>query len=284
MALVTAKDLLTPRVPGRAVGAFNVHNMEDVQAVVWAAEEMGTPVIVMASESALKYAGVPYIARLVQTAAEQVSVPIALQLDHGHSLEIVKACIQWGFTSVMIDGSRLPFAENVALTRSVVELAHAHGVSVEAELGRVGGKEDDLEVADRDAYLTDPGQAVEFVEQTGIDILAPAVGTAHGLYKGEPRLDFARLREIAARVDMPLVLHGGSDLPAETVRETIRCGIAKVNIGTDLKYAVTNGVRAFLQGHPEEFEPRKVFAAARDAAKQLVLEKLRILAGAEQYS
>ena len=282
MALVTAKDLLTPRVPGRAVGAFNVHNMEDVQAVVWAAEEMGTPVIVMASESALKYAGVPYIARLVQTAAEQVSVPIALQLDHGHSLEIVKACIQWGFTSVMIDGSRLPFAENVALTRSVVELAHAHGVSVEAELGRVGGKEDDLEVADRDAYLTDPGQAVEFVEQTGIDILAPAVGTAHGLYKGEPRLDFARLREIAARVDVPLVLHGGSVLPAETVRETIRCGIAKVNIGTDLKYA-TNGVEAFLQGHPEEFERAK-YSLPRDAAKQLVLRSCASWPVLEQYS
>jgi len=251
--------------------------MEDVQGVVWAAEELGTPVIVMASESALKYAGVPYIAQLVRTAAEAVSIPIALQLDHGSSFEIAKACIECGFTSVMIDGSRLPFAENAALTRQVVELAHAHGVSVEAELGRVGGKEDDLEVAAQDAFLTNPDEAVEFVRQTGIDVLAPAIGTVHGLYKGEPKLDFARLREIARRVDVPLVLHGGSDLPVDALQEAIRCGIAKVNIGTDLKYAVTNGVRAYLKENPEEYEPRKVFAAGREAAKQLVMEKLRIL-------
>ncbi|MGI6149982.1 MAG: class II fructose-bisphosphate aldolase [Firmicutes bacterium] len=277
MALVTAKELLLSRPPGQAVGAFNVHNMEDVQGVVWAAEELGTPVIVMASESALKYAGVPYIAQLVRTAAEAVSIPIALQLDHGSSFEIAKACIECGFTSVMIDGSRLPFAENAALTRQVVELAHAHGVSVEAELGRVGGKEDDLEVAAQDAFLTNPDEAVEFVRQTGIDVLAPAIGTVHGLYKGEPKLDFARLREIARRVDVPLVLHGGSDLPVDALQEAIRCGIAKVNIGTDLKYAVTNGVRAYLKENPEEYEPRKVFAAGREAAKQLVMEKLRIL-------
>ena len=277
MALVTAKELLLSRPPGQAVGAFNVHNMEDVQGVVWAAEELGTPVIVMASESALKYAGVPYIGQLVRTAAEAVSIPIALQLDHGSSFEIAKACIECGFTSVMIDGSRLPFAENAALTRQVVELAHAHGVSVEAELGRVGGKEDDLEVAAQDAFLTNPDEAVEFVRQTGIDVLAPAIGTVHGLYKGEPKLDFARLREIARRVDVPLVLHGGSDLPVDALQEAIRCGIAKVNIGTDLKYAVTNGVRAYLKENPEEYEPRKVFAAGREAAKQLVMEKLRIL-------
>ena len=277
MALVTAKELLLSRPPGQAVGAFNVHNMEDVQGVVWAAEELGTPVIVMASESALKYAGVSYIAQLVRTAAEAVSIPIALQLDHGSSFEIAKACIECGFTSVMIDGSRLPFAENAALTRQVVELAHAHGVSVEAELGRVGGKEDDLEVAAQDAFLTNPDEAVEFVRQTGIDVLAPAIGTVHGLYKGEPKLDFARLREIARRVDVPLVLHGGSDLPVDALQEAIRCGIAKVNIGTDLKYAVTNGVRAYLKENPEEYEPRKVFAAGREAAKQLVMEKLRIL-------
>ena len=284
MALVTAKELLLSRPPGQAVGAFNVHNMEDVQGVVWAAEELGTPVIVMASESALKYAGVPYIAQLVRTAAEAVSIPIALQLDHGSSFEIAKACIECGFTSVMIDGSRLPFAENAALTRQVVELAHAHGVSVEAELGRVGGKEDDLEVAAQDAFLTNPDEAVEFVRQTGIDVLAPAIGTVHGLYKGEPKLDFARLQEIAGKVDVPLVLHGGSDLPAEVLHETIRCGIAKVNIGTDLKYAITDGIKAYLKDNPEEFEPRKVFGAARDAGKRLVMEKIRLLNAAQHQS
>ncbi|KLU39588.1 MAG: tagatose-bisphosphate aldolase [Peptococcaceae bacterium 1109] len=277
MALVTAKELLTPKPQGRAVGAFNVHNMEDVQAVIFAAEEMGTPVIVMASESALKYAGVAFIARLVQTAAEQVSIPIALQLDHGQDLDLLKACIDHGFTSVMIDGSRLPFEENVAVTREVVELAHAHGVSVEAELGRVGGKEDDISVAAHEAFLTDPDQAVEFVERTGIDVLAPAIGTAHGLYKGIPKLDFPRLKEIASKVDVPLVLHGGSDLSVEVLHETIRSGISKINIGTDLKYATTNGIKAYLEENPAEFEPRKVFAAARESARTLVLEKLRLL-------
>jgi fructose-bisphosphate aldolase class II len=284
MALVTAKELLATRPQGRAVGGFNVHNMEDVQAVIWAAEELQTPVIVMASESTVKYAGAAFIASLVRTAAEQVRVPVALQLDHGHTVEIVKECIDHGFTSVMIDGSRLPFSENVALTREVVKLAHAHGVSVEAELGRVGGKEDDMDVAAHEAFLTNPDEAVEFVRLTGIDILAPAIGTAHGLYKGRPKLDFARLQEIAGKVDVPLVLHGGSDLPAEVLHETIRCGIAKVNIGTDLKYAITDGIKAYLKDNPEEFEPRKVFGAARDAGKRLVMEKIRLLNAAQHQS
>ena len=284
MSLVTVRDLLTSESHVGVVGAFNVHNMEDVQAVVWAAEELSAPVILMVSESALKYAGAPYIARLVQTAAERVTIPVALQLDHGHSLEVVRECIDNGFTSVMIDGSRLPYEDNVAITRQVVEYAHPRGVSVEAELGRVAGKEDDLEVAAHEAFLTDPEQAVDFIHQTNIDVLAPAIGTAHGLYRGEPKLDLDRLREIKERVDVPLVLHGGSDLSVEMLHKVIQCGISKINIGTDLKYATTNGIRELLKDSPEEFEPRKVFGAARTSAKELVIKKLRQLGYGEKRS
>lgn len=276
MSLVTTKEILTPQPQGWAIGAFNVHNLEDVHAVVWAAEKLQAPVIIQVSESALKYAGVAYISSIVKVAAEQCSIPIALQLDHGRSYEVALDCMKHGFTSVMIDGSHLPFKDNIALTKKVVDTAHDFGVSVEGELGRVGGKEDDIQVATSDAYLTNPDQAVEFVEATGIDLFAPAIGTMHGLYKGDPKIDFDRLRSIRKRIRVPLVLHGGSDLPVSVIEQAISIGIAKINVGTDLKYAMTDGIKEFLAENPSEFEPRKVFGAARSRAENIVMEKIRL--------
>lgn len=280
MALLTVKEILIPKPEGWAVGAFNVHNMEDVQAVVWAAEELRAPVILLASESALRYAGARYIASIVKAAASEATIPMALQLDHGRDFDLIRECIEAGFTSIMYDGSHLPYAENVANTRRVVEMAKEYGLSVEGELGQIGGKEDHLEVASEDAALADPEQAAEFVELTGIDALAPAVGTVHGLYKGEPRVDLPRLARIRELVSVPLVLHGGSDLPREVIEEAIAIGVAKINVGTDLKIALTDGVRDFLQQHPEEYEPRKVFAAGRARGKLLAMEKMKLFGAA----
>ena len=204
----------------------------------------------------MKYAG-DLPSRIVKAAAEESTVPIALQLDHGRDSELIRAAVKAGFTSIMFDGSHLPYEENVRETRKVVELAHAHGLSVEGELGRVGGKEDNIEVATNEAFLTNPEQAAEFVEATGIDLLAPAVGTMHGLYRGEPKVDFERLQKIREVVAVPLVLHGGSDLPTEVIARVIKIGVDKINVGTDLKYAMTDGVREYLGEHPQEMEPRK---------------------------
>lgn len=275
MALVTAKQILTPPPRGWAVGAFNVHNLEDTQAVVWAAEKLQAPVIIQVSENAIKYAGAAYIGRIVQVAAEEASVPVALQLDHAKSFEMALRCMKLGFTSVMIDGSHLPFDENAALTRKVVEAARDFGVSVEGEMGRVGGKKGDPNASLAD--LTDPHQALEFVQTTGIDLFAPAIGTQHGRYTGEPNIDFERLKAIRTLVAVPLALHGGSDLPAETISGIIACGVEKINVGTDVKIAITSGLRDFLQANPGEYEPRRVFGAARARAEQVVIEKMRLL-------
>jgi fructose-bisphosphate aldolase class II len=276
MSIVTAKAILTPRPEGWAIGAFNVHNLEDVQAVVWAAEKSRAPVILMVSESALKYAGAPYISSIARVAAEQTEIPIALQLDHGHSPEIALECMRLGFSAVMIDGSHLGFRDNVALTRKVVEMAKDFGVSVEGELGRIGGKEDDTALSAEEASLADPARAAEFVEATGIDLLAPAIGTVHGFYRREPRLDVERLKVLRSTINVPLVLHGGSDLPPPVIESVIALGVAKINVGTDLKYAITSGVRDFLLQNPAEYEPRRVFAAGRARAEQLVMERLAL--------
>ena len=275
MALITVKEIFTPPPKGWAIGAFNVHNLEDVQAVVWAASELESPVIIQVSESAYKYAGGGYISSIVKAAAQETKVPIALQLDHGKDFNLILEAMRHGFTSVMIDGSHLPFEENIALTARVVENARKFGISVEGELGRVGGKEDDIEVSQSKAFLTDPDQAVTFVEETGIDLLAPAIGTMHGLYRGEPKIDFDRLAEIRSKVNVPLVLHGGSDLSEAIIERVINLGVAKINVGTDLKYAMTDGIKEYLAEKPDEFEPRKVFAAARAKGQALVMDKIR---------
>lgn len=277
MAIVTVKEVLQHVSDGWAVGAFNVHNLDDVRAVVEAADELRSPVILMASQSALSYAGVAYLGALMCEAASAVQVPVAVQLDHGQSFELAVDCMRHGFSGVMFDGSQLPFGDNVALTKKVVEVARVFDVSVEGELGVLGGKEDDLVVDDSRSTLTNSDEAVRFVEETEIDVLAPSVGTAHGFYKRTPNIDFERLQEICRVVGVPVALHGSSGLSTDVIKRAISCGVKKVNIGTDLKSLYTTSLRDFLVKHPEEHEPRKVFAYVRDELKSRVKYHLQLL-------
>ncbi len=275
--LVTGKELLLDaQKKGYAVGAFNINNMEIVQAIIEAAEETNSPVILQASQGAIKYAGIDYIAALGKTAAKNAKVPVALHLDHGTDFEQVMVCIRHGFTSVMIDGSRFPLEENIAFTKRVVEIAKAVGVSVEAELGKISGTEDHITVNEREATFTDPDEAVRFVDETGVDYLAIAVGTAHGVYKGEPKLDFDRIKAIRDKVKIPLVLHGSSGVPAEALKKAISLGIHKINIDTDLRIAFTNGVKNFLKENPDNIDPRKILAPAKAMMKEKIKEKMEI--------
>jgi len=297
--LVTNKDVLMPaRQNGYAVGAFNINNLESLLAVNEAALEENSPVIVAVTPSAIKYAGLSYLSKIVRTAAESTSVPMSLHLDHGETFDTVKKCVEAGFSSVMFDGSFLKFEENVALTRKVVDLAHEKGISVEAELGRLAGVEEST-VEEKEAVLTDPNVAKEFIERTGVDALAVAIGTSHGAYKfkAEPKLDFERLKLIKERVNVPLVLHGASSvpqwiiekaskygaeltgargIPEEHIKKAISLGISKINIDTDLRLAFTATVREVLANSPKEFDPRKILGPAKDAMKEVVKGKMRL--------
>jgi len=297
--LVTNKDLMIPaRRSGYGVGAFNVNNLEAVLSVVEAAVEEKSPAIVAVTPSAIKYAGLPYISKIVRTAAELASVPLSLHLDHGEDFETASKCVGAGFTSVMIDGSHLKFEDNIVLTKRVVDVAHPKGVSVEAELGRLAGVEEST-VEEKDAILTDPAVAKDFVERTGVDTLAVAIGTSHGAYKfkAEPKLDFERLKLISKNVSLPLVLHGASSVPAwiiekaakygaelggakgipeENIQKAISLGIAKINIDTDLRLAWTATVREVLANSPKEFDPRKILGPAKEAMKQVVKGKMKL--------
>lgn len=275
--LVTGKELLEHADKNNyAVGAFNVNNMEIVQAIIEAAEETKSPVILQASQGGLKYAGVEYIAALGKLAAQNASVPVALHLDHGTDFVQVMKCIRNGFTSVMIDGSQYDLDENIAITKKVIEVARAVGVSVEAELGKIGGVEDDIVVDHKDALYTDPEEAVRFVKETGVDFLAIAIGTAHGKYKGEPVIDFDRLKEIRSKVDVPLVLHGSSGVAYDDLRKAIEFGISKINIDTDVRIAFTKGVSDVLKASPNEFDPRKIIGPAREEMKKSIMEKMEV--------
>lgn len=275
--LVTGKEiLLDAQEKGYAVGAFNVNNMEIVQAIIEAAEETRSPVILQASQGGLKYAGVEYIAALGKLAGRNASVPVALHLDHGTDFEQIMLCLRNGFTSVMIDASQYSLEDNIAYTKKVVEVAHAVGVTVEAELGKIGGTEDDIVVDEEDATFTDPKEAEMFVEETGVDYLAIAVGTAHGVYRGVPKLQFDIIEEIRKRVDVPLVLHGSSGVPDESLRKAIPLGIAKINIDTDVRIAFANGVKDALKENPDEIDPRKILAPAREQMKARIIEKMKI--------
>ena len=277
MPLVPVRDLLfDARKRGYAVGAFNCNNMEIVQAIVGAAQAERSPVIIQASQGAIKYAGLEYISALGRLAAEKASVPVALHLDHGTSFEQVVQCIRHGFSSVMIDGSKLSFEDNVSLTLEVIKVARAVGVSVEAELGKIGGTEDDITVSEREAALTDPQEAKEFAERTGVDALAVAIGTAHGVYKGKPELDFDRLREISNLIDIPIVLHGSSGVPEEDIRKAVQIGVRKVNIDTDVREAFMEGVKEVLLSSPEEIDPRKVLGPGREKMEERIRLKMRI--------
>ncbi|CCQ93855.1 Fructose-bisphosphate aldolase [[Clostridium] ultunense Esp] len=263
-----------------AVGAFNVNNMEIVQAIIEAAEETNSPVILQASQGGLKYAGVEYIAALGKLAAEKAKVPVALHLDHGTDFDQVMLCIRHGFSSVMIDGSRFELEGNIAITKKVIEVAHAVGVSVEAELGKIGGTEDDIVVDERDATFTDPKEAKKFVEETNVDYLAIAVGTAHGVYKGEPKLDFERIKTIKEMVNIPLVLHGSSGVPKEAIEKAVSLGINKINIDTDLRMAFSNAIKDFLKENPDNIDPRKILGPAKEAMKEVIKEKMELFGSA----
>lgn len=280
MPLVSTKEmLLRAQREGYAVVGIAAYNLETVQTAVATAELWQAPLMIQTTSATIENAGIEYISAIVRIAAEKAHIPVALHLDHGDSLERVNCCLEFGYTSVMIDGSHLPFEENVQLACSAVEMAHARGVMVEAELGQVGGVEDELTVENTNALYTDPDLAEEYVQRTGVDSLAIAIGTAHGLYRGIPRLDFNRLSEIRERVSVPLVLHGASGVPDELIREAIHRGIAKINIATELKIPFVRELRAFLGNHPDEIDPRKYFLPARKAYAQVVEEKIK-LAGA----
>lgn len=273
MPLVTSREmLLDAQQNGYAVGAFNAENMEMVQAIIAAAEELCSPVMIQTTPSTVKYASTAIYASAVRAIAERASVPVCIHLDHGNSYELCLRAIADGYTSVMIDGSQQSFEQNIALTCSVVERAHAVGLPVEAELGTVGGKEDDLETA---MGCTLPTEAREFVARTGIDSLAVAIGTAHGVYKMTPKLDVERLKEIRAVVSVPLVLHGASGLSDDSVRECVRNGICKVNFATELRIAYTEAVRKVLTDE-KVFDPKAYGKAAREAVKALVMDRMKV--------
>lgn len=297
--LVTNKDLLVPATrKAYAVGAFNINNLETVLAISEAAIEEKSPAIIAVTPSAIKYGGLSFLSKIARTAAENSSAPMSLHLDHGEDFETASKCVEAGFTSVMIDGSHLKFDENIAMTKRVVDVARPKRVSVEAELGRLAGVEEKT-VEEKDAILTDPKVAKEFVERTGVDALAVAVGTSHGAYKfkADPKLDFDRLKQIRKEVSIPLVLHGASSVPAwivekaskygaelggakgipeEHIKKAISLGIAKINIDTDLRLAFTATVREVLANSPKEFDPRKILGPAKDAMKEVVRGKMRL--------
>jgi fructose-bisphosphate aldolase class II len=286
-----------------AIGQFNVNNLEFIQAALEAAVEMNSSLILAASTGAIKYAGLNYLVAMVKAGSAKMSQRVALHLDHGASFDDAKMCVEGGFTSVMIDGSHLSFEGNIELTRQVADFAHKHNVTVEAELGRLGGIEDDIKVDAKDANLTDPDQACDFVKRSGCDALAVAVGTSHGAYKfkGAAKLDFDRIDKIKKLLGIPLVLHGASGVPQELTdkltkfggkvagargvpdeayRRAIQGGINKVNIDTDLRLAFAANVREVLATKPEEFDPRKILGPARTAIKEIIKQKMQILGSA----
>ena len=275
MPFATSEKMLRDAQAGHyAVGAFNAENMEMVQAIIAAAEEMKAPVMIQTTTSTLKYASPELFAAMVRAEAENASVPVCVHLDHGESYELAVRCMNAGYTSVMIDGSKLPFEENIAVTKKVVDAARAGGIPVEAELGTVGGKEDDT--AAKGCAYTEPEQAREFAERTGVSSLAVAIGTAHGFYKSSPVLDVERLSRIAACADIPLVLHGASGLTDEQVRECVKRGICKVNIATELRNAYSRAVAAYYAEDPGVVDPKKYGKAARAAVMELVMTKIRV--------
>ena len=273
MAFVTTGEMLKKaQEGGYAIGAFNAENLEMVQAIIAAAEAENAPVMIQTTPGTLKYAGPECFAGIVSRMARDAKVPAALHLDHGNSYELAEKCAREGYTSLMIDGSKLPYEENIALTRRVV--AMACGLPVEAELGTVGGKEDGMEAKPQ---YTDPEEAADFVNRTGISSFAVAIGTAHGVYKGEPKLDLERLSAVREKVSIPLVLHGTSGVPEDQVRECIRRGICKVNYATDLRIAFTAGVKKAIEEQPAAFDTKKYLAEGRKAVQGRVQELIRLL-------
>ncbi|WP_240415877.1 class II fructose-1,6-bisphosphate aldolase [Paenibacillus periandrae] len=278
MPLVSSTALLqVARSQGYGIGAFNVHTLEMLQAVVDAAEETNSPLILQSTVGTVKHLGADYLVAAATTAANRSGVPIALHLDHCTDFDMIIHCIRAGYTSVMIDASMFAFEENVAQTKRIVDIARAAGVNVEAELGKVGGVEDDIVVAEHEALLADPEECARFIELTGVPTLAPAIGTAHGIYKGDPNIDFERIRQVADRVAVPLVLHGGSGIPEDQVKRCISLGMSKMNIATEIRIVFSDAIKQVFAHNPDENDPRKYMVPAKKAVKEAAMEKMRML-------
>ncbi|WP_053218075.1 class II fructose-1,6-bisphosphate aldolase [Virgibacillus senegalensis] len=279
MPLVSMKEMLEEAKQNNyGVGQFNLNNLEYAQAVLQAAEEEKSPVILGVSEGAAKYmGGFKVVVSMVKALMEEygTTVPVAIHLDHGSSFEKCVQAIHAGFTSVMIDGSHFPLEENIALTKKVVEVAHINGVSVEAELGRIGGQEDDLIVDDAEAAYAIPAECERLVNETGVDCFAPALGSVHGPYKGEPNLGFDRMEEVFNLVNVPLVLHGGTGIPTKDIKRALSLGTSKINVNTENQIAQAQKVREVLAEQPEQYDPRKYLGPGREAIKQTVIGKMR---------
>ncbi|MCG9784266.1 tagatose bisphosphate family class II aldolase [Vibrio brasiliensis] len=277
MYLISSREMLKrAQQDGYAVPAFNIHNLETVQVIVETASEMGSPVILAGTPGTYDYAGTDYLISICKEAAHKHSIPLVLHLDHHEDLQDIRTKVDHGIRSVMIDGSHHAFDQNIEIVRSVVQYCNRFDASVEAELGRLGGQEDDLIVDSADALMTDPASAAEFVRRTGIDSLAVAIGTAHGLYKAEPKLDFTRLDKIRSVVDIPLVLHGASGVPDEMVRRCIDLGVCKVNVATELKIAFSDAVKQHFAEHPDANDPRKYITPGKAAMKRVVMDKIHM--------
>jgi fructose-bisphosphate aldolase class II len=270
--------MMKAREGGYAVGAFNTNNLEITKAIFKAAKEEQSPIILAISPSAAKYAGMENLLALARVAEEETGVPVSVHLDHGTEWEHVVHSIQAGFSSIMFDGSKYPFEENIALTKKAVELGHAVGVSVEGELGRLVGTEDHISVSEREASMTNPNEALEFIERTGVDALAVSIGNAHGWYKGKPQLDFKRLEEIHNKVGNKalLVLHGASGIPDEDIRTAVSLGITKINIDTEIRDAFKRGIAQFIQENPDVIDPRKLLKPAMEEMYKIVSGKIKL--------
>lgn len=262
---------------GYAVGAFNTNNLETTKSILKAAKEKQSPVMFAVTPSAMEYAGVENLAAMVQIAAKEIpNIPVSLHMDHGLTIKDVVTALRAGFSSIMIDGSKRPYEENVAITKQTVELAHSVGVSVEGELGKLVGIEDQVTVTEKEAAMTKPDEAEDFVKRTGIDALAVAIGNAHGWYKGKPELDFERLKEIREAVNVPLVLHGASGIPAEDIKKAVSIGITKINIDTEIRDAFKRGVCSFIEENPDIFDPRKILKPALEKMTEIVATKIEL--------
>lgn len=277
MSLLSTKEILIKaQKEGYAVPAFNIHNLETIQVVLDAARNLKSPVILAATPSTVKYADENYLLAIIEKASELNNIPLTFHLDHHENVEDIKRIIKLGCKSVMIDASKHEFRKNIEIVKDVVEFAHLYGATVEAELGKLGGVEDDLNVDEKDAFLTDPKEAYEFVKITGVDSLAVAIGTAHGLYKSEPKLDFDRLEKIKNMVEVPLVLHGASGVPYESVQKSIEKGICKVNIATELKIPFSNAIKQYFNENPNASDPRQYLVPAKNAMYDVVVEKIKM--------
>lgn len=281
--LSTRAMLLDAQKNRYAVPAFNIHNLETLQVVADTAKEMRSPLIIAVTPSTIDYARDEYVVSMAGVAARHTDTPIAIHLDHFEDIQKIKRAIDVGFKSCMIDASKEVFEENIAKVKEVVEYAHKYDATVEAELGKLVGIEDDLVVDEKDGMYTNPDDAVKFIEATGIDSLAVAIGTAHGLYKGEPKLDFDRLEQIRAKVSVPLVLHGASDVPDELVKKAISLGICKVNVATDLKIPFSDAIKKYFAENPKANDPRKYLTPAKEAMRQVTRHKIEVCGSANRY-